>query len=478
MKVLFAASEAHPFIKTGGLGDVMGALPKSLIKLGVDVRVVIPKYKNIKDEFKQKLQFIKWFTVPVGWRNQYCGVFQYQYKGVTYYFIDNEYYFKRDVEQSIYGHGDDAERFVFFTNAVLKSIDKLGFYPDVININDWHTGMLPLYLKEKYAHLPKYSHIKTMYTIHNLQYQGIFSSDILGDILDIDFRHFNNGDIEYHGQINFMKAGINFADKVSTVSPSYAGEIKTEFYGNTLDGLIRANEHKLVGILNGIDYDINNPQTDQNLFVNYDINSLDKKVQNKIELQKLLKLEVNPNIPMVGIVSRLVSQKGLDLISFMMPEIVNENLQLVVLGTGENQYQSMFHYYDSHYPSKVSANITFDSALAQQIYAASDIFLMPSLFEPCGIGQMIAMRYGTLPIVRETGGLKDTVNPYNQYTHEGNGFSFSNYNAHEMFFTLQKAVRLYHEDRNTWNILVRNAMNTDDSWSKSAKEYIKVYKSL
>ena len=338
--------------------------------------------------------------------------------------------------------------------------------------------MLPLYLKEKYAHLPKYSHIKTIYTIHNLQYQGIFSSDILGDILDIDFRHFNNGDIEYHGQINFMKAGINFADKVSTVSPSYAGEIKTEFYGNTLDGLIRANEHKLVGILNGIDYDINNPQTDQNLFVNYDINSLDKKVQNKIELQKLLKLEVNPNIPMVGIVSRLVSQKGLDLISFMMPEIVNENLQLVVLGTGENQYQSMFHYYDSHYPSKVSANITFDSALAQQIYAASDIFLMPSLFEPCGIGQMIAMRYGTLPIVRETGGLKDTVNPYNQYTHEGNGFSFSNYNAHEMFFTLQKAVRLYHEDRNTWNILVRNAMNTDDSWSKSAKEYIKVYKSL
>ena len=463
MKVLYVTAECWPFAKTGGLGDVAYALPKALKKEGVDVRVMMPKYSTIPTYLKDRLKKVGEFSVDVSWRSQYCGVEQLELDGGTFYFIDNEYYFKRDVEQSIYGHGDDAERFVFFTNAVLKSIDKLGFYPDVININDWHTGMLPLYLKEKYAHLPKYSHIKTIYTIHNLQYQGIFSSDILGDILDIDFRHFNNGDIEYHGQINFMKAGINFADKVSTVSPSYAGEIKTAFYGNTLDGLIRANEYKLVGILNGIDYDIN---------------SLDKKVQNKIELQKLLKLEVNPNIPMVGIVSRLVSQKGLDLISFMMPEIVNENLQLVVLGTGENQYQSMFHYYDSHYPSKVSANITFDSALAQQIYAASDIFLMPSLFEPCGIGQMIAMRYGTLPIVRETGGLKDTVNPYNQYTHEGNGFSFSNYNAHEMFFTLQKAVRLYHEDRNTWNILVRNAMNTDDSWSKSAKEYIKVYKSL
>ena len=288
MKVLYVTAECWPFAKTGGLGDVAYALPKALKREGVDVRVMMPKYSTIPTYLKDRLKKVGEFSVDVSWRSQYCGVEQLELDGVTFYFIDNEYYFKRDVEQSIYGHGDDAERFVFFTNAVLKSIDKLGFYPDVININDWHTGMLPLYLKEKYAHLPKYSHIKTMYTIHNLQYQGIFSSDILGDILDIDFRHFNNGDIEYHGQINFMKAGINFADKVSTVSPSYAGEIKTGFYGNTLDGLIRANEHKLVGILNGIDYDINNPQTDQNLFVNYDINSLDKKVQNKIEFQKFL----------------------------------------------------------------------------------------------------------------------------------------------------------------------------------------------
>lgn len=478
MKVLYVTAECWPFAKTGGLGDVAYALPKALKKEGVDVRVIMPKYSTIPTYLKDQLKKVGEFSVDVSWRSQYCGLEQMELDGVTFYFVDNEYYFKRDGAESIYGHGDDAERFIFFTNAVLKSIDKLGFYPDVINASDWHTGMLPLFLKEKYSHLPKYKNIKTMYTIHNLQYQGIFGREILGDVLDIDFKHFNNGDIEYYGNINFMKAGINFADKVSTVSPSYAEEIKTEFYGNSLDGLINANSHKLIGILNGLDYDINNPKTDKNLFENYDVKSIDKKVKNKLELQKLLKLEVNPDIPMVGIVSRLVSQKGLDLIDFMMPEIVNENLQLVVLGTGDNDYQSMFHYYDSHYPNKVSANITFDSALAQQIYAASDIFLMPSLFEPCGIGQMIAMRYGTLPIVRETGGLKDTVIPYNEYTKEGNGFSFANYNAHEMFFTLQRALKLYQEDKEAWNTLVENAMNTDNSWSKSAKEYIETYKSL
>ena len=478
MKVLYVTAECWPFAKTGGLGDVAYALPKALKKEGVDVRVIMPKYSTIPTYLKDQFKKIGEFSVDVAWRNQYCGIEEMEKDGVKFYFVDNEYYFKRDGAESIYGHGDDAERFVFFTNAVLKAIDKLGFYPDVINLNDWHTGMLPLILKDKYSHLPKYKNIKTMYTIHNLQYQGIFGKEILGDVLDIDHKYFNNGDIEYYGQINFMKAGINFADKVSTVSPTYAEEIKTEFYGNTLEGLINANSHKLIGILNGLDYDINNPETDQNIFENYTVDSIDKKVENKLALQKLLKLEINPDIPMVGIVSRLVSQKGLDLIDFMMPEIVNEKLQLVVLGTGDNQYQAMFHYYDSNYCKKVSANITFDSSLAQQIYAASDIFLMPSLFEPCGIGQMIAMRYGTLPIVRETGGLKDTVIPYNQYTKEGNGFSFENYNAHEMFFTLQRAIKLYEEDKETWKVLVENAMNTDNSWAKSAKEYIKTYKSL
>lgn len=477
MKVLYVTSECWPFAKTGGLGDVAYALPKALKREGVDIRVIMPKYSTIPTYLKDKLKKIKQYSVKVSWRNQYCGLEELELDGVKFYFIDNEYYFKRDGAESIYNHGDDAERYIFFSIAVLEAINKIGFYPDIINLNDWHTGMIPLILKEKYSYLDKYRDIKTLYTIHNLQYQGVFDSSILGDVLDIDFKHFNNGDIEYFGNINFMKAGINFADKVSTVSPTYAEEIKTDFYGHNLNGLIRSNQHKLIGILNGIDYDINNPKTDRCLFENYDVNSIEDKLKNKIKLQKLLNLDVNPDIPMVAIVSRLVYQKGLDLINHMMPEIVNEKLQLVVLGTGEHQYQAMFHYYDSHYSKNVSANITFDSSLAQKIYAASDIFLMPSLFEPCGIGQMIAMRYGSLPIVRETGGLKDTVTSYNEYTKEGNGFTFKNYNAHEMFFTIQKAIKLYN-DKNIWNRLVKNAMSTDNSWSKSAKEYIKIYKMI
>lgn len=477
MKVLYVTSECWPFAKTGGLGDVAYALPKALKKEGVDIRVIMPKYSTIPIYLKDRLKKVKEYSVKVSWRNQYCGLEEMELDGVTFYFIDNEYYFKRDGADSIYGHSDDCERYVFFTLAVLEAINKIDFYPDIINLNDWHTGMLPLLLKEKYSYLKGYNNIKTIYTIHNLQYQGVFNKNILGDILDIDFKYFNNGDIEYFNNINFMKAGINFADKVATVSPTYSQEIKTEFYGYKLDGLIRQNEDKLIGILNGLDYDLNNPAKDKCIFKNYDVNSIENKKENKIELQKLLKLDVNPDIPMVAIISRLVNQKGLDLINHMMPEIVNEKLQLVVLGTGEHQYQSMFHYYDSHYTKNVSANITFNSSLAQKIYAASDIFLMPSLFEPCGIGQMIAMRYGALPIVRETGGLKDTVIPYNKYTGEGNGFTFKNYNAHEMFFTIQRAVKLYH-NKAVWNKLVENAMNTDNSWSKSAKGYIKIYESM
>ena len=344
-----------------------------------------------------------------------------------------------------------------------------------MNLNDWHTGMIPLMLKENYGHLRKYKNIKTVYTIHNLQYQGIFNKEILGNIFDLSYDHFNNGDIEFYGNVNFMKAGIVFADEVTTVSKTYAKEIQTEFYGEGLDGLL--NAYKLEGILNGIDYDLNNPATDNAIFVNFDVNCIEKKLENKKKLQEILGLEVNPDIPLVGIVSRLTSQKGLDLINYMMPEIMSENLQMVVLGTGEHQYQSMFNYYNSNFSDKLSARITFDTAFAQQIYAACDIFLMPSLYEPCGIGQMLAMRYGSIPIVRETGGLKDTVMPYNKFTGEGNGFSFANYNAHEMFFTLQKAIKLY-QDKNIWNNLIINAMNTDNSWKKSAQDYIRIFKSL
>ena len=401
----------------------------------------------------------------------------YRVYGIRFYFIDNEFYFKRSDQPSIYGHGDDPERFAFFTNAVLAAIEKLNFYPDVMNLNDWHTGMIPLMLKENYGHLRKYKNIKTVYTIHNLQYQGIFNKEILGNIFDLSYDHFNNGDIEFYGNVNFMKAGIVFADEVTTVSKTYAKEIQTEFYGEGLDGLLKANAYKLEGILNGIDYDLNNPATDNAIFVNFDVNCIEKKLENKKKLQEILGLEVNPDIPLVGIVSRLTSQKGLDLINYMMPEIMSENLQMVVLGTGEHQYQSMFNYYNSNFSDKLSARITFDTAFAQQIYAACDIFLMPSLYEPCGIGQMLAMRYGSIPIVRETGGLKDTVMPYNKFTGEGNGFSFANYNAHEMFFTLQKAIKLY-QDKNIWNNLIINAMNTDNSWKKSAQDYIRIFKSL
>ncbi|MEF9990713.1 MAG: glycogen synthase GlgA [Romboutsia sp.] len=478
MKVLYVTAECWPFAKTGGLGDVSYALPKALKKEGVDIRVIMPKYYNIPNYLKEKMKEVAVFNVNVGWRNQYCGLLEMELDGVKFYFIDNEFYFNREGEMAyLYGYGDDAERFTFFTNAVLESIARLDFYPSVIHLNDWHTGMLPLILKEKYSDLEKYTDIKTIYTIHNLQYQGVFPRSVVSDVLDLSYKYLENGDIEYYGGVSFMKSGIVFADKVTTVSPTYVNEIQTSFYGEQLDGLLRSKSHKLKGILNGIDYDINNPQTDKDILSNFNIDTLDEKIQNKLKLQQVLGLEVNKDIPLIGIVSRLVSQKGFDLISYIMPELMRENLQIVVLGTGEHQYQSMFNYYDSHYPEKVSARITFDSAFAQQIYAASDIFLMPSLFEPCGIGQMLAMRYATLPIVRETGGLKDTVEPYNKYTKEGNGFSFKNYNAHEMLYCIKDALQVY-KDKDTWIKLMKNAIKTDNSWRKSAQVYLETYKDI
>ena len=479
MKVLFVTAECWPFAKTGGLGDVSYALPKALKKEGVDVRVIMPKYVDIPKYLKDKMKQVSVFNVNVAWRNQYCGLLELELDGIKFYFIDNEYYFKREGEYSyLYGYEDDAERFTFFSNAVLESLKKINFYPDVMNLNDWHTGMIPILLRENYKDDSRYSNIKTMYTIHNLQYQGVFSNKNLDDVLSIPRWYLDEGHIEYYGGINFMKAGIVYSDKVSTVSPTYSQEIQTSYYGENLDGLIRANSHKLKGIVNGIDYEINNPSTDKNIVCNYDVESIDNKINNKLELQKILGLELNPEIPMIGIVSRLVSQKGLDLLSYMMPELVDEDIQLVVLGTGEEQYQSMLNYYASKYPNKVAAILTFDSALAQQIYASSDMFLMPSLFEPCGIGQLIAMRYGAIPIVRETGGLKDTVIPYNKYTGEGNGFSFANYNAHEMLYCIKYAIDVYRNDKEAWNNLIKSAMNTDSSWDKSAKGYLETYKEI
>lgn len=473
-KVLFVASESDPFIKTGGLGDVMGALPKTLKKLGLDVRVVIPKYKNIKEQFKDKLEFIKWFMVPVGWRNSYCGVFQYEYEGVKFYFIDNEQYFNRD---GLYGYFDDGERFAYFDRAVLQMLKEIDFQPDIIHCNDWQTGMVPVLLKLEYMKDLFYCNIKTVYSIHNLLFQGNYDPNILPELFGYDMEPFNNGSLELFGAVSFMKGGINYSDKISTVSYTYAEEIKTPQYGERLDGLLRDRSYALSGILNGIDYKVYNPESDVYIKQSYSIEKIYDKVINKIDLQMELGLPIREDVPMIGIVSRLTNQKGMDLIINIADKLLQHNVQLVILGTGDRGYEDHFRNLQNRYPDKVSSNIKFDDKLAHKIYAGCDIFLMPSLFEPCGLGQLIALRYGTIPVVRETGGLKDTINPYNQFTGEGNGFSFRNYSSWELLNSLEYAIRCYY-DKKVWNSLIRAAMSSDNSWEKSARDYKLLYTNM
>ena len=474
MKVLFAASEAHPFIKTGGLGDVMGALPKSLIKLGIDTRVVIPKYKNIKDELKQKLQFVKWFTVPVGWRNQYCGVFQYEYNEVIYYFIDNEYYFNRD---GLYGYFDDGERFAFFNRAVLEFIKEIDWQPDLINCNDWQTGMVPVLLNLEYKKDQFYSRIKTEFSIHNLLFKGSFSPKVLPELFGYDYMPLVNGSVELDGSVSFLKGGLNYCDQITTVSKTYAEEIKTPQYGEGLDGFLRSKSYYLMGIVNGIDYEEFNPQDDKFIFKNFNINSINNKVENKLALQRELGLPQKKDTPMIGIISRLTHQKGCDLIVNMIDRLLQRDIQVVILGTGDYWYEETFKNLQYRYPDKVSANIKFDNTLAHKIYAATDMFLMPSLFEPCGLGQLIALRYGSIPIVRETGGLRDTVYPYNKYNGVGNGFGFKNFNSSELMQIIEYALTIY-SDKNAWNNIIRQAMNSDNSWEKSAMQYKWLYEGV
>ncbi|MCC5466634.1 glycogen synthase GlgA [Pelosinus baikalensis] len=482
-KVLIAAAEAVPFAKTGGLGDVIGSLPKELIKQGVDARVIMPNYQDIPEGFKSQMVFKNHFFVQVGWRQQYCGILEFVYEGVTFYFADNEYYFKR---HGFYGYGDDAERFGFFCRAVLEALDKIDFMPDIIHCHDWHTGMISVLLDAHYREKPKYKKIKTLFTIHNLKYQGVFSQDILHDILSLDWKYFTPEGVEFHKAVNFMKGGLAYADMISTVSRTYAKEIQDPYFGEELDGFLRKRQNRLVGIVNGIDYAVYNPATDKLISSTYDVNTLEKKKQNKIELQARLGLPVREDVPVIAIVSRLVSAKGLDLVERMFQDLVKQaaiagkdtyDIQLVVLGTGEARYENFFKYMAWQYPGKVSANIMFDEDLAHQIYAGADMFLMPSLYEPCGIGQLIAMRYGCLPIVREIGGLQDTVRSYNQEICEGNGFTFVNYNAHEMADTINWALRTF-QDKECWNKIVKNAMQSDYSWQKSAKEYKEMYQKL
>ena len=475
MKVLYVASEAVPFVKTGGLADVAGSLPKALLKEDVDIRVIMPKYGAIGKEYIDSMEHVYDGELEVAWRSKYIGLDKLVLENVTYYFVDNQEYFNRE---GFYGYDDDAERFSFFSRAVLNLLPAMDFWPDVIHTNDWHAGLVNVFLKLEHMEDERYQNIKTLYTIHNLKYQGVFPKDIMPDVLGLDWKYFNNGDLEFFDAVNFMKGGIIYADYVSTVSKTYAKEIQYEYFGEHLDGLLRSRKDDLFGIVNGIDYDVYNPMTDKNLFETYDVDSPDRKRDNKVALQKLLGLPEDRRMPVVALVSRLVAAKGLDLIVRMMDEILmHEDIQFIVLGTGDKEYEDWFKGLAWRFPHKVSANIRFSNELAQRIYAGADIFLMPSNYEPCGIGQIVDMRYGTIPVVRETGGLKDTVQQYDKYTQTGNGFVFSDYNAHEMMYALKKALGSY-ANYAEWNQIVHNAMASDYSWTNSAKEYKKLYEQL
>lgn len=476
MKILFVASEANPFIKTGGLADVAYALPKALVEKNIDCRVVIPLHKKIKETHINDLEFITDFQLTMGWHEAYVGIFKYVNENVTYYFIDNEYYFCR---HEIYAHADNDERFAYFNHAVLESLKHIDFMPEVVHFNDWHTGVLPLLYHTHYKYELDNLDIKFLYTIHNLKYQGIFNKSALYKYLNLnDHFYYGPKNIEFYDNINFMKAGILYADLVTTVSETYAQEITFPFYGENLDGILREHKGKLKGIVNGIDYDEYNPQKDPLIYKNYSIENFNEgKKENKLQFQKQMGLKQSADIPLIGIVSRLSDMKGFDLIRHIMDELMQEDIQFILLGTGDNEIENAFRYFENKYPDKMRSIILFSNDMAHKIYASADIYLMPSKFEPCGLSQLIALRYGTIPIVRETGGLKDTITPYNIHENTGNGFSFKNFNAHELLFKIKEALDLY-KDETKWHDMISRAMHTDNSWKKSAQEYIDIYRDL
>ena len=473
MKILYAAAEVAPFAKTGGLADVAGSLPKAIKIKKHDIRVVMPLYSSISEEYKSKMKREKEIYVDLGWRIQYAGVLSMKNEGVIHYFIDNEYYFKRD---GIYGEYDDGERFIFFTKAAALLLKELKFKADIVHCNDWHTGLLPLYIKDFAKGDIYYKNMKTVFTIHNLKYQGIFEPSILEEITGLSREYYNDDGLKFYDKINLMKAGIVYSDVLTTVSKTYAEEIKYEYFGENLDDIIRKNEHKLVGIVNGIDYDIYNPEKDKNIPCNYNYKSIEKKKLNKQEMQKLYNLPVR-DVPLLAMVSRLVAMKGIDLVRHILDELLQEDIQFVILGTGDKEYEDMFELFRSKYPEKLASRIYFNIKESHLIYAGADLFIMPSMAEPCGISQLISLRYGTLPIVRETGGLKDTVIPYNEYTGEGNGFSFKNFNAHELLNCIKDALNLY-KDSEKWLGLIEQAMDSKNDWEKSSEQYVAMYEKL
>lgn len=474
LKVLFAASEAAPFIKTGGLGDVIGSLPKALKKENVDVRVVMPKYNEIPPEIQEKIKWQESIYVPVGWRNQFCGLEYMVYEGIPFYFLDNKYHFNRP---GYYGYPDDGERFAFFNRAVLEMLPFFDFQPDVIHSHDWQAGMIPALHKILYQYKPYYRKIKTVFTIHNLKYQGIFPPETLRELFNLGNEHLTREGLEFHNNVSYLKGGINYADIVTTVSPTYAEEIQTPYFGEQMEGLLKNQGHKIRGILNGLDYDEYNPEKDPHVKHPFSAAKPDKKALNKSWLQNELGLP-DKDVPMIAMITRLVPQKGLDLVQHVIDEIMALDVQLVIIGTGDHQYEQMLQQAAQRHPEKCNVQLKFDNKLARQLYAASDIFLMPSQFEPCGLGQLISMRYGSVPVVRETGGLKDTVIPYRASSGDGCGFTFENYNAHEMLSALKEAVALYQQDSDEWQKLVRRGMEKDYSWDHSALMYKTLYESL
>ena len=474
-KILFVASEGVPFIKTGGLADVVGSLPKCIDRKYFDVRVIIPKYTCMTQEMKDKMTYMTHFYMDYNWKNEYVGILEAEADGVKYYFIDNEGMFGgfRPYNDNVL---DEIMKFSFFSKAVLSALPLIDFRPDVIHCHDWQTGLVPVYLRERFQGNDFFHGIKTVMTIHNLKFQGKWDVKTVKTITGLPDYFFTPDKLEAYKDANLLKGGLVYADAITTVSDTYAEEIKTAFYGEGLDGLLRARSKDLRGIVNGIDYDDFNPETDPYIEHKYNaVNFRKEKIKNKRAMQAELGLEQNDKKMLIGIVSRLTDQKGLDLVNYVMDEICHDDVQLVVLGTGEDRYENMFRHYDWKYNNKVSANIFYSEALSHKIYAACDAFLMPSLFEPCGLSQLMALRYGAVPIVRETGGLKDTVEPYNEFENSGTGFSFKNYNAHEMLTSIRYAESIYYDKKREWNKIVDRGMAADFSWHVSAKKYQEMY---
>jgi len=475
MKILFATSEAAPFAKTGGLADVAGSLPAVLAKAGHDVRVVMPLYESIGADWRAKMKFELCDGVQLAWRRPYIGIFSLEHEGVTFYFIDNEYYFKR---AEIYGHFDDGERFAYFSRAVIELPRMVDFAPDILHANDWQTALVPIYLLEEKYRITQLSRTKSVFTIHNIEYQGRYGKELMTDLFGLSMSYCNEDMMAFYDDVNLLKGAINAADYVTTVSPTYAQELKYPFYGKGLDGVIRVSDHKLAGILNGIDVELYHPGKDGGIAKNYTAGRPAGKKACKTALQETLGLRVNPDVPIIAIVSRLVKHKGIDLVAAGLHRMMDMDVQMVVLGTGDWNYEEVFRQAASQYPGRFSTQLMYSAQLSSAIYAGADMFLMPSTSEPCGLSQMIAMRYGTVPVVRETGGLRDSVTPFVAETGEGTGFTFADINLEDLMWVMGQATELYHGDRKTWNKLVKNAMQADFSWDKSAGEYLAAYEQL